>query len=178
MLGLACHHDPRGDLDRAARHYERSLAQAPEQVRCLGEAGLLAILRGDDEQGLTCSIVPSNSHRTTSRPLPASARACASPANRTKPNAKFGWLSSACRAAALRQLSADLLLDRLRRRQDCDASEQGRETQAVILPFLQVVGSENGAIRLHNPEPVRGPHLSLMRVAGASAPRREVDSQR
>jgi tetratricopeptide (TPR) repeat protein len=52
LLGLALHVDPKGNKDRAARCYARSLEIAPTQLRCRGEAGLLAVETGRAEEGL------------------------------------------------------------------------------------------------------------------------------
>jgi Flp pilus assembly protein TadD len=52
LLGLALHADPEGDREQAAHHYQRSLELAPGQIRCRGEAGLLAIEQGRTDEGL------------------------------------------------------------------------------------------------------------------------------
>jgi Flp pilus assembly protein TadD len=52
LLGQACREDDCGNLERAARHFRRSLELDANQVPCLLEYGLLAIRLGRSEEGL------------------------------------------------------------------------------------------------------------------------------
>ncbi len=52
LMGNATQAEDRGNLDRAAEHYRRSLEIDPEQVKCLGDYGLLAVRLGRIEEGL------------------------------------------------------------------------------------------------------------------------------
>ncbi len=52
LMGLACQEEDRGDLERAAKHFRRSLALDATNVACLVDCGLLAIRLGRSEDGL------------------------------------------------------------------------------------------------------------------------------
>jgi tetratricopeptide (TPR) repeat protein len=52
LLANALDTDTRGDSDRAAEHYRRSLELEPRQPRCLGEYGLLCLRLGQADEGL------------------------------------------------------------------------------------------------------------------------------
>jgi Tfp pilus assembly protein PilF len=52
LLASALDTDSRGDPGCAAEHYRRSLDLDPNQPRCLGEFGLLALRLGQPEEGL------------------------------------------------------------------------------------------------------------------------------
>jgi Flp pilus assembly protein TadD len=51
-MATAVDRDPRGDAERALGHYRRSLELEPDQPRCLGEYGLLALRLGQTDAGL------------------------------------------------------------------------------------------------------------------------------
>jgi tetratricopeptide (TPR) repeat protein len=52
LMASALEADERANPQRAADHYRRSLALDPNQPRCLGEYGLLALRLGQSEEGL------------------------------------------------------------------------------------------------------------------------------
>jgi tetratricopeptide (TPR) repeat protein len=52
LMATAYDLDERSDTQRAAQHYRKSLALEPNQPRCLGEFGLLALRLGQTEEGL------------------------------------------------------------------------------------------------------------------------------
>jgi tetratricopeptide (TPR) repeat protein len=52
LLANALDNDLQGNSRRAANHYRRSLELDPNQPRCLGEFGLLALRLGQTEEGL------------------------------------------------------------------------------------------------------------------------------
>jgi tetratricopeptide (TPR) repeat protein len=52
LMGLACQEEDRGNLQRAAGHYRRSLKLDPTNVKCLVDFGLLAIRLGRHKEGL------------------------------------------------------------------------------------------------------------------------------
>jgi tetratricopeptide (TPR) repeat protein len=53
LMATAVRENDKGDLDRAARHYRRSLELDGLQVKCLCDFGLLAVRQGKVEDGLT-----------------------------------------------------------------------------------------------------------------------------
>ena len=163
LLGLACRYDPEGDLDRAGRYFARCLRLAPTHARCLGEAGLLAITLGDYDGGLqllhrAIELQPDNSA--------AIARLCRGLCQAGQPEEALRQVRLARfrlpRCPTLQRLSVEMRLDRLRCRQECNASLE--EVPApVLLPFLRVVSSGGETpVRLDDAEPVRGPHLMRM----------------
>ncbi len=54
LMASALAGDPRADRQRAADHYRESLRIEPDQPRCLGEFGRLAIELGREDEGLGC----------------------------------------------------------------------------------------------------------------------------
>jgi pentatricopeptide repeat protein len=52
LMAAACRADNTGDLERACRHYERSLELNPNQPRCRADCGLVYQLLGRGEDGL------------------------------------------------------------------------------------------------------------------------------
>ena len=162
LLGVACRLDPEGDLDRADRYFARCLKIAPTHGRCLGEAGLLAITRGDSEGGLellrrAVELQPDDS--------PTIARLCRGLSRAGQPDEALREVRFARfrlpRCPLLQRLSVELRLDRLRCRQESDASTRD-ESEPVLLPFLGVVSSDTSH-RRDGAEPIRGPHLMRMR---------------
>jgi Tfp pilus assembly protein PilF len=165
LLGMACRHDPDGDLDRAGRYFSRCLRLAPTHGRCLGEAGLLAITQGDADHGLqllrrAVELQPDNA--------PAIARLCRGLCRAGQPEEALRQVRLAQfrlpRCPTLQRLSAEMRIDRLRCRQECDAATQ-EDPGAVLLPFLRVVTSEGPTpFRHDDAEPIRGPHLMRMHL--------------
>ena len=165
LLGMACRHDPDGDLDRAGRYFARCLRLAPTHGRCLGEAGLLAITIGDAERGLellhrAVELQPDNA--------PAVARLCRGLRRAGQPDEALRQVRLAQfrqpRSASLQRLSAELRLDRLRCRQESDAATQD-DPGPVLLPFLCVANSSDATpMRRDDAAPMRGPHLMRMQM--------------
>jgi predicted Zn-dependent protease len=163
LLGMACRHDPDGDLDRAGRYFARCLRLAPTHGRCLGESGLLAIARGDTEGGLqllhrAVELQPDHA--------PAIARLCRGLSRAGQPEEALRQVRLARfrlpRCPTLQRLSAELRIDRLRCRQECDAAAS-EDPGAVLLPFLRVADSADPTpFRHDDAEPIRGPHLMRM----------------
>jgi tetratricopeptide (TPR) repeat protein len=52
LLGIAHDQDEEGDPQSAFEHFRRSLEIDPDQPRCLGEFGILALCLGHNEEGL------------------------------------------------------------------------------------------------------------------------------
>jgi len=162
-MGLTLHRDPAGDHARAARHYRRSLALCPRQPRCLGAAGLLAVARGRDDEGVALlrravGLAPADPGAVgrlvrglcqAGRPDEALAAARAA-------------LFEAPRCPRLRQVWIDLQLARLRRRQETAAGGRSPDEAPLILPFVRVVGEtpvESRPVREDGATALPGPHL-------------------
>jgi tetratricopeptide (TPR) repeat protein len=141
LLGLALHHDPAGDLARAARHYRRSLHLSPRQPRCLAEAGLLAITRGREDEGLDLL-------RRAAALAPADAGIVGKFARGLgqcgRPNEGLRAVRAALfrqpRCPRLRRLWVDLELSGLHRRQEMARAHAARGDEPVLLPFIRLVG--------------------------------------
>ena len=163
LLGLACRHDPEGDLDRASRYFARCLRLAPTHARCLSESGLLAITMGESDRGIemlrrAIELEPDSA--------PAIVRLCRGLRQAGQPDEALRQTRLSQfrhpRCPALQRLSAELRLDRLRCQQESDASEK-EDPGPVMLPFFRVVASDIPApYRRDDAEPVRGPHLMRM----------------
>ena len=163
LLGMACRHDPAGDLDRAGRYFARCLRLAPTHGRCLGESGMLAISQGDHDGGLALlrravELQPDHG--------PAVARLCRGLSRSGQPDEALREVRLARfrlpRCPTLQRLSAALRIDRLRCRQECDAATQD-DAGPVLLPFLRIAASEApSAYRHDDAEPICGPHLMRM----------------
>ena len=163
LLGLACRHDPEGDLDRASRYFARCLRLSPTHARCLGEAGLLAITMGDADRGLELLRRAVENEPDSA---PAIVRLCRGLRQAGQPDEALRQTRLSQfrlpRCPALQRLSAELRLDRLRCRQECDASEQ-EDAGPVMLPFLRLITSDAPSpYRRDDAETVRGPHLMRM----------------
>src|SRR5437868_9570853 len=52
LLAIAHDQDEEGDPQSAYEHFKRSLEIEPDQTRCLGEFGILALCLGHNEEGL------------------------------------------------------------------------------------------------------------------------------
>jgi tetratricopeptide (TPR) repeat protein len=151
LLGLALHTDPQGDKELALRHYRRSLELAPNQVRCRGEAGLLAIELGQTDEGLAllrkaCEVAPQDSGAIArlvkglslaGQPEEALAVVC---------KARF----RAPRCVRLRRLWIELQLACIRRQQELTTAQKASEEGPVLLPFVRPVQQAD-------PRPVRSP---------------------
>jgi Tfp pilus assembly protein PilF len=54
LMATAVEADKKADPERAAEHFRRALELDPEQPKCLGDYGLVAIRLGQSEEGLQC----------------------------------------------------------------------------------------------------------------------------
>lgn len=163
LLGLAWHHDPQGDLDRAARCYRRALALNPRQPRWLSEAGQLAVACGRTDEGLAqlrqaVELRPGDAalvDRLVQGLVQAGRPDDAMLAIRTA-------LFQAPRCPKLRQIWIDLQTSRLRRDQEMNAP---RASQPVLLPFMRLVGTEEDGrtYRGDGASELAGPHLVRLR---------------
>src|SRR5262249_46205400 len=140
LLGLAYHHDPAGDHDRALAHYRRALRLSPRHVRCLGEAGLLAVHLGRVEFGLkllrrAVRLVPGDANAV--RRLTEGLQLAGQPEEALPAVRHALFVQPRC--TTLRRLWMSLQIDGIRRSQ-CNeqAAEAGEGPR--ILPFLRPVG--------------------------------------
>lgn len=168
LMALACHHDPHGDLDRAARHYRRALRLSPRWVRCLTEAGLLDIARGCSERGLgllrrAADLAPDDvlTIGKLARGLCRSGRP--EEASTVIRLARF----RAPRCPRLQQLAADLQVSLLRRRQETGRLGTRDDRAPVLLPFVRLLSFPHAAAPLRHDgaaAALPGPHLIRLRV--------------
>jgi Flp pilus assembly protein TadD len=167
LLGLAHHADPAGDRERAARHYRRSLRLAPRQLRCRGEAGLLAIEQGRTDQGVALL-------RQAVGQAPGDAGAvgrlvkglCRAGRRDDALAAARSALFRSPRCPRVRRLWADLHCDDLRRRQEMAGARQAANEEPVLLPFIRLADTPRETLpglRHDEPEALPGPHLVRLR---------------
>ncbi len=142
LMGTAVDADSKGDPERAAEHYRRSLELDPDQPQCLGEYGLLAVRQGQTEEGLGClchavELAPNDPAavqrlvkglRLANRPDEARA-------------ALLAALFRNPRDGRFRRLWDDFRFDQLRREQETArldrAVEAGEQEGPVLLPFVR-----------------------------------------
>jgi len=163
LLGLALHHDPAGDLERAAHHYAQALARCPRQVRLLLEAGQLALMRGLEDEGLhllqrAAELAPDEA--SVLRRVVQGLCQCGKPDEALRVIRLARFRNPDC--PRLQQLASDLQLQLLRRDQQY-ARLNEEEAGPVLLPFLRPVSGQADELpsqpRLDSAESLPGPHL-------------------
>lgn len=173
LLGICDHHDPCGEDRRAIWYYEKSLQLNPNQMRCLGELGLLAITTGQWEKGIAhlrraVELAPES--------VSALRRLCKGLQQTGQPEEALREVRLALfrnsHSSGIRQLHAELLADQIRCRQECDSSHQVREAEPVLLPFVRIATiNETPRVTMDRPETLRGPHtFRLRRPSGRRVP--------
>jgi tetratricopeptide (TPR) repeat protein len=168
LLGVAWHHDPEGNSEQAAFHYQESLRLDPRQPLCLAEAGLLMIRAGDNELGLR---LLRNAYDLTPGTPRVMCRLVRGLVEAGFPDEALEVARTALfqspRNRRLREVYTELKLKLARRQQELDAVEQAKDQPPVILPFIRVVSE-----RVDEARPVRedeacalpGPHLVRLRA--------------
>jgi tetratricopeptide (TPR) repeat protein len=162
LLALTLHTDPEGDKVRAWRHYRRSLELAPAQVRCRGEAGLLAIELGLTDEGLAMLRQAAEQAAGEAGAIGRLARGLCQAG---KPDEALAVVQRArfqqSRCPRLRKLWTDLQLARIRRDQQVSSAQESDEGP-VLLPFIPSRANlprRTIPIRQDEPALLPGPHL-------------------
>jgi Tfp pilus assembly protein PilF len=166
LMATAVLAEDRGDLDRAADHYRRSLALDDTQALCRAEYGLLAVRLGHAEEGIA-------QLRRAAEQAPDDADVIARAAKglrlAVRPDEARDVLRAALfrhpKAPRFRKLWHEFQYQQLRRRQRTRrtgrAAGDAEEIGPVLLPFVRPVGEEGPAadVRRDRPATVSPPHL-------------------
>jgi tetratricopeptide (TPR) repeat protein len=141
LMATALHSDERGDLERAAGHFARALDLEPGNVRCLADAGLLAVRLGRTEEGL------EKLHRAV-QSAPDDAEVLGKLVKALRLAGRTEEARAALRAALFRnprvprfrRLWAEFQMEGLRRRQAERGERRSQQTEEepVVLPFVRV----------------------------------------
>jgi tetratricopeptide (TPR) repeat protein len=165
LMATSVRAEDRGDLERAAEHYRRSLELDPEQPKCLGEWGLLAVKMGETDEGLAhlrrATELEPDSPEAVARL--AKGLRLAGYADEARATLRAALFRNP-RAAKFRQLWAEFQLRQLRRRQQAARGPRpaphARDQEPVLLPFVRAdrahLGSDGAA--LGGPRTLQGPH--------------------
>jgi pentatricopeptide repeat protein len=159
-LGYAFANDPRGDAERALRHFKRALELDPGQSRWRSEAGLLAVRLGLVDDGLVLlrqafNKAPADALTLTKLVKGLCQAGKPNEALRLVREARF----SSPRCGRTRKLEEDLMLAQVRRDQE-QASADRRDEKAVILPFPAPQLPRTNGARYDGPQTLPGPHLA------------------
>lgn len=172
LMGLACLHGGQGDLKRADEHFRRSLELDATQVKCLVDAGLLAIRLGRAEQGVDWL-------REAAERAPQDPVVTGKLARGLRQTGQSDEARRVLRAALFRnprdirfrRLWQDFRFQQLRQeqeRQRLDREELAEAAEGpVLLPFVRPAPQKLGEAgspktRQDAPAPVPGPHLHLI----------------
>ncbi len=169
LLATALDAEDRGDPERAAEHYRKSLELDPQQPRCLGEYGLLALRLGRTEEGL-------DALRRAAELAPDDARVLETVADGLRQEGLVDEARTLVRAALFRnpkdarfrKLRNDFEYAQLRQEQQARGLT-GRAGRAaddgpVLLPFVRPAPDAlplggTRKVRRHRAVPPPGPHL-------------------
>jgi tetratricopeptide (TPR) repeat protein len=164
LMGQACQEEDRGDLERAAKHYRRSLRLDATNVQCLVDFGLLEIRLGQSEEGLAklrdAATLASDDPTVTAKLVkglrhlgkPDEARAEVRAAMFRNPrNPQFRRLWNEFQYRELRQKQ------RARR---AEAEPAANDDEPVLLPFVMPeTGEGMPFIRQDGPATAAAPHV-------------------
>jgi tetratricopeptide (TPR) repeat protein len=166
LMATALLAEERGDRQRAADHFRRSLELDPDQVKCLVDAGLLAVRLGHTEEGLARL-------RRAVELAPNDADVLAKLVKGLRLAGRPDEVRSALRAALFRnpreprfrRLWNEYRFRQLRRRQEADRPDRvalpAADDGPVILPFVRLFAGTPAAagMRHDGPATVAPPHL-------------------
>ncbi len=142
LMASAVEADRRGDPERAAEHYRRSLELQPDQPECLGKYGLLAVRLGRTEEGLQCLRRAVELAPGDPEPLRRLVKGLqlANRSDEARKELRLARFRNP-RDPRFRKLADDFLFDEARRQQEAERIAGG-ETAAekdgpVLLPFVR-----------------------------------------
>jgi tetratricopeptide (TPR) repeat protein len=161
LMGLACQEEDRGNLERAAQHYRRSLELDATSVPCLVDFGLLAIRLGRHDEGLARL-------REAAARSPDDANVTAKLVKGLRHLGKPDEARAEIRAALFRnprdphfrRLWTDYQFRELRRKQQAsrhDAPEDAGDAP-ILLPFARPEPGLGPQVRRDGPANVAPPH--------------------
>jgi tetratricopeptide (TPR) repeat protein len=163
LLAGALDNDERGDSRRAAHHYRKSLDLDPQQPRCLGEFGLLALRLGHTDEGLAAL-------RRAVELSPNDPEAVGSLVEGLRQDGRVDEARAALRAARFRnprdprfiKLKNDFEFHQLRQRQARHGNAEAEADGPVLLPFVRPAagdpaGPGRKTIRQDKPSPPSAP---------------------
>jgi tetratricopeptide (TPR) repeat protein len=169
LLAGALDADGRGDPQRAVAHYRKSLELDPNQPRCLGEFGLLALRLGQTDEGLAVL-------RRAAELAPADPEAVGRLVDGLRQEGRTDEARGVLRAARFRnprdarfhRLWSDFEFHLLRQEQQArrhaDHTGQPADDGPVLLPFVrpapETAKAGRKVIRRDGASPPTAPHLS------------------
>lgn len=176
LLAVAHDADEKGDPERAAEHYRRTLQLEPDHSQGLGDYGLLAVRLGQTEEGLRClrrlvELAPHDPEAVQKLVAGLQRAGRGDEARAVLLAARF----RNPRDGRFQKLWHDFQFQQVRKEQQARRSAQGEEAPdagPVLLPFLRLVsapmGQSGGKILRrdaaapppppHNPGPAPLPH--------------------
>jgi tetratricopeptide (TPR) repeat protein len=167
MMGQACLAEGRGDAQRADEHFRRSLDLDSTQVKCLVDAGLLAIRLGQSDQGLSWL---RNAVEQAPQDIVVLGKLVKGLRQTGKADEARTVLRSALfrnpRSPRLRRLWQDFQFQTLRQEQERQRLDRAEladgEDEPVLLPFVRPLHEsvQPSPARQDGPAKVPGPHLT------------------
>jgi tetratricopeptide (TPR) repeat protein len=168
LMGTACLAEGRGDPERAAEHFQRSLELDPKHVKCLVEGGVLSIRMGRPDEGL-------GRLRQAAELAPDDPFVIGKLARGLRQTGKANEAKAVLRAALFRnprvprfrKLWNDFQFQQLRQKQELKRLNReellASSDEPVLLPFVRLVKEEAeplpDGLRRDGPATVPGPHL-------------------
>jgi Tfp pilus assembly protein PilF len=165
LMAAAVEADSKADPERAAEHYRRSLELDPEQPRCLGQYGLLAIRLGQTDEGLQClrravEVAPDDPNALERL---VKGLCLANRPDEARTALRIALFSHA-RDRRFRQLWDRFQFDQLRQEQEAarlTGPTAGPDDGPVLLPFAGAEANRSrktGRIRRDGPSSLPAPH--------------------
>ena len=162
LMGLACQEEDRGDLERAAKHFRRSLELDAVNVKCLVDFGMLAIRLGRSEEGLAKlreAVVQAPDDPDVTAKLVKGLRHLGKP-DEARAEVRAALFRNA-RDPRFRKLWNEFQYRELRREQQARREDKEPESddEPVLLPFVRKATNEvSPQVRQDGPATVAPPH--------------------
>jgi tetratricopeptide (TPR) repeat protein len=161
LMGRACQEEDRGDLERATKHYRRSLELDALAVPCLVDFGLLAIRLGRHQEGLArlreaVALAPDDP--TVTAKLVKGLRHLGQP-DEARAEVRAALFRNS-RDPRFRRLWNEYQFRELRQKQQArrhHAADDAND-EPVLLPFVRPAANEPRTIRHDGPATVAPPH--------------------